>query len=326
MNDYPIFGIRNLGNTCYINSVIQCLRHTPDLYLYLHSEKFKKDLMRYYKQNENIEEAILVESFSNIVKKTVNLPPKTVIRPEDFIRKFDEKFHEIALIPQDSHEALNFLLDQFHNMTSHKVKIDLLNMTKEGAKSWKKFYEKDFSEIISLFYGQLETVITCNQCKHKTITYAPFNDFNIELTQNLLKSIKLLFSEEDVEKRCEKCNTEENIEMTKKQMISMFPQYLIIQVKRFQFGMQGLRKIDGPLEVSDMIDISKYHAYKNRYGIYQLYAGIIHLGSPTFGHYISFCKTNDFWYKYDDDSVNQLSPKELEYLKNNAYVLFYKKL
>lgn len=318
-NNFPLFSVRNLGNTCYINSIIHCLRHNKDLHIYLTSEKFKREL-----KNKRL---TLIESFSNIILQTQNIPQRTVIRPVSFIKKFDKQFHEVALIPQDAPEAINFILDRFHSAISKNVRITKIsNITTQSSESWKKFYQKDFSEIINIFFGQYEILVKCNKCNHLSKSYAPFNDIQIELSKNLMRSLDIFLTEEDVEKRCENCSTEQNVDMTKKYSISMFPQHLIIQIKRFKYINNRILKVNGSIDIPELIDLSKYYAYKNRYGMYALYAGIVHKGSPTFGHYTAFCKSNDFWWEYDDDTITQINPRHLKQLKENAYVLFYKKL
>lgn len=317
-----LFGIRNMGNTCYINCVIQCLRHCKDFKEYLLSQKFIEDLDKKLIQTDN--KVILIESFANIIRKTLSTPQKMIVIPESFIKKFTYHFRQIALSQNDSHEALIFLLDLFHEMISRPVKITrVTNISIEAKKSWEQFYSKNFSYIIKIFFGQHETQILCKQCKHISKTFVPFNHLDVEFSNNLIKSIEQNFIAEEVDRKCEECNHNKAL---KKTLISMLPNNLILQIKRFKYTNRGIVKKNGAIDIPEMLDLSKYYVYQNRYGLYNLYAGIVHYGTPNSGHYISFCKSDDFWYKYDDEHVSKITPPDLEYFKQNAYVLFYKKL
>ena len=319
--DNSIFGIRNMGNTCYINSLIHCLRYNKDLKHYLQSDRFKENLKA---------PRSLIDSFSNIIRQTEDIEPKTVIRPESFIQKFDRDFNEIATNPQDAHEALLFLLDKFHSAISRKVKISKSSqhIDTECSENWKLFFEKDYSEIIRIFYGQSKTSLICSKCNNVSNSFSPMNHLQVDVRGALRDSIRLFFENENVEKRCEKCSTEENIDHTKQTKISISPKYLILQIKRFQWTPQGrLVKIAGRIEIPELIDLSEYYCYQNKTIAYELYGGVIHHGSPTFGHYISYCKNGNEWLQYDDDTVHTLNnPKKLDFLKSNSYILFYKEI
>lgn len=323
----PLFGFRNMGNTCYINSVLQCLRHNDELIKYLLSEKLNIDVNRKLKKNKiEKKELILIQSFGNILKQTMSGNVARIVRPLSFIKKFDNEFSQIALNPQDAHEALNFLLDNFHENISRSVKIEKVsNISSDSADNWKSFYEKNYSNIIDIFFGQMKTKTQCINCKDISNSYAPFNDLQLDLYPNIINSIKAYFSGEEVEKRCEKCSPDENVKMIKSSLISIPPLHLIVQVKRFQFTERGLIKKNQSIEIPELLDLTDFYDYPNRYAIYTLYAGIIHLGSPHFGHYISFCKNGDFWFKYDDETVTKINSNELQSLKQNSYILFFKK-
>ena len=58
--------------------------------------------------------------------------------------------------------------------------------------------------------------------------------------------------------------------------------------------------------------------------IYDLYGVVNHFGSMSFGHYTAYCKNNDKWFLYDDDSIIEVENLE-EIVSDAAYVLFYKK-
>ena len=46
-----------------------------------------------------------------------------------------------------------------------------------------------------------------------------------------------------------------------------------------------------------------------------------HTGSCNSGHYTSYCKNNNNWYEFNDNTVIKINNLNL----NNAYCLFYKK-
>ena len=54
---------------------------------------------------------------------------------------------------------------------------------------------------------------------------------------------------------------------------------------------------------------------------YELYSICNHTGSCNSGHYTSYCKNDNKWYEFNDNTVIKI--KELN--KTNAYCLFYKK-
>jgi ubiquitin C-terminal hydrolase len=41
--DQPTSGLANLGNTCYMNAVIECLRHCSPFMRYLFGQEFHED-------------------------------------------------------------------------------------------------------------------------------------------------------------------------------------------------------------------------------------------------------------------------------------------
>lgn len=77
-------GLKNLGNTCFMNSAIQCLSHTMDLTMYFLLNKFSKEINR---NNKNGTKGKMAEAYYELVKE-LWLGRKNVISPWDFRQIF----------------------------------------------------------------------------------------------------------------------------------------------------------------------------------------------------------------------------------------------
>ena len=104
-------GIKNLGNTCFMNSIIQCLNSTYSLVDYFISGQFRKDLNR---TNELGFKGEIADEFSVIVSASWSGHCKTIAprRFKNILGQFNQQF--ISNEQQDAQELLLFLLDGLH--------------------------------------------------------------------------------------------------------------------------------------------------------------------------------------------------------------------
>ena len=173
-------GLENLGNTCYMNSALQCLSNTFDLTKYFLLKYYMNDINRGNKLGSN---GKIVNEYYNLIKSMwCGKEPK--IAPKEFISKFQNEKKQLAgYRQQDSQEFLSLLLDQLHedlNRISNKPYIELLEKQPNedditASKRWWDLHKKrEDSIIIDLFNGQLKSVTTCQVCGKSSITYDPF--------------------------------------------------------------------------------------------------------------------------------------------------------
>lgn len=328
MNEKNINGLKNLGNTCYINSVLQCLNYTMDMTEYFISDNYLKDI----KNKEK--ESIILTSYINLIKGLSKLD-KT-IAPVTFVKNF-KTIHKYSFEQQDSHEALITLIDDIHRGINREVKMKIIDDEKENLSkiSWKNFFEKDYSEIINIFYGQFYSHIKCS-CSYISPNYEPFccisceiPNFNNMIEMKLDDCLESFFLDEELntDYSCTKCK--KNDKLIKKLSINRLPNNLIIHLKRFITledgnSIKNNRRISFPiyLSLSNYVDsiISKKDT------IYHLYAIINHIGTISSGHFYSYCQTESGkWSCFNDDDVDDIEKGELK-KNNNAYILFYKKI
>ncbi|KAG1137467.1 hypothetical protein G6F37_011794 [Rhizopus arrhizus] len=164
---YPrgLHGLKNLGNTCYMNSAIQCLSNTPLLTQWFLKDIYKKDINR---SNPLGLQGELAGAYAELVKSIWSTNNMT-ISPFAF-KKIFEKFnsHFSGYEQQDSQEFLGFLLDGLHedmNRISDKPYIEIPDFEDESKENeiashfWEHHKARNDSIIVDLFQGQFKNII-----------------------------------------------------------------------------------------------------------------------------------------------------------------------
>lgn len=329
-NTLGLSGLENIGNTCYMNSVLQCLSATDMLNQYLRTKMFKNDL------KNGINRMIIKDKKSKIVNFddiSYEIPKfKTKYRFKNSItyrlyqlikllwnincdvipRKFKTTLDE--LIPnfrgnsqQDSHEFLSIILDSLHEEFKTDIdiietkqpdnidynKIDILD---NGIKFYTNFIKKNHSIILDIFYGIFLFEIKCLTCGNYNYNYEPFNTIELDLndSSNINDCFIKNLSSSEVDYSCSKCNGKSNINRAiKTQSIFLLPNKLCIQLKRFKkTETRGGVHIQ---KINNQIDFPLINLQlKQFYNLdehsYDLYGIVNHSGSPSGGHYISYTK------------------------------------
>lgn len=120
-----ISGLKNLGNSCYLNSILQCLS-SLDLFRtwIINDESFKPQLKKNAHRFKNESVTLkLCELFNHIWKNYDTVSPRSL---KKIMGQVCDQFQNTE--QQDSHEFLNSLLDTVHEETCEKVVIDFKNI------------------------------------------------------------------------------------------------------------------------------------------------------------------------------------------------------
>lgn len=173
-------GLNNLGNTCFMNSALQCLAHTLPLTCYYLSGKYAEELNL---TNPLGMKGVLARTYANFLMKYWN-PNTTTLAPtllKSVIGKFAPNFQGYA--QQDAQELLGFLLDGLHE-DNNRIKKKPYTPVVEGDdgendstvadNAWKRLKLRDDSIVLDLFQGQYRSRLECPVCGHVSKTFDPF--------------------------------------------------------------------------------------------------------------------------------------------------------
>jgi ubiquitin C-terminal hydrolase len=324
-------GIHNIGNTCFINAILQCLYSINDFNKYFSD---LNNIKLINKGNKNYESYKCIISNLHLIMSSLNRkndPSNHVKEICESLKNLSVNGDNIALNisnfneHNDSEEFLSFLFDKIEDYTVDNRLIDLNENVIENEHFYNQF-KKKYNIIIDLFKIQYITQYKCLSCNK--LTNLNFNNYinKIELSisnKNIISLEKALdyYTKTKImeEYHCDKCKA---IGQAKERtLITLSPKYLIIQLNRFN---NDGSKINKNIQIPGRFSMNDYcHVKKN--DIYKLISVTCHIEFNLFsGHYISVLRgKKNKWYMCDDDSVNECSNTDI--IHKNGYILFYKK-
>ena len=326
-------GLKNYGNTCFCNVVMQSI---------VTNKQFFKKLSLYYDKLINKEQKVIDSTFSalyNFYQSVYFYLNKNSSLSSSHLQTLSVLFDPYQK-QNDTHEFLLFLLNKLHEeclLLQEEFK-DLLKLEEEtDEENWEevkkdgkrmklmnKSNEFPISIIKTFFGGTLKHETTRQGVSLSESRIDPFYAITIDSKESSLEgNIDIYFSKKTVDKG-----------LYQKSYIENLPEIFIIQLKSYYYdkNTKTVNKDYKKVTYNDSLSIkeswispSQANFLKNKK--YELTSIIVHQGKTVNeGHYVCFCKeeidNKSRWLYINDKQI--LNVNFVDVSNHRPYILLYK--
>ncbi|CAF1201753.1 unnamed protein product [Rotaria magnacalcarata] len=209
-----LYGLKNCGNTCYINAIVQCLCHTEQLALYMLRKTYEHDM-------RNIKNSIVdypnssqqstgfkvtktfVQIFQALWNNSSNTTSKLLYDFKSILSNLNKQYSGNE--QNDAQEFSLFLINTIHdelnlanaqrqrqktkNSFSSTIASCSIASSELAHRAWSEYSDANLSIITSTFSAQLHSTLRCNQCKQESKTFEPYLLLSLPIPQKIIKPV-----------------------------------------------------------------------------------------------------------------------------------------
>ena len=330
-------GLENLGNSCYMNAVLQVLAQTQDLVNYMMSERSTQEVS----VNTRLEaRGPVAEELTQLLRIIWSRRPHNVA-PNRFRAAISARHKDFGdMQMHDAHEFLILLLEWLHTDLKPAVapaaplpvsSADIANV-ENGGQIWRQLQQTHGSIVTQLFYGLQKSTLQCTACGFESATFEPFSLLSLPLRSPTVGRASLqhcldqyLHRDLIADWSCPKCKNRHDA--YKKLDLWGLPPVLIFHLKRFSFADNTASKADAhvsfPMRDLDMSQLSTGPRSSTHSMVYDLYGVVEHHGSQNNGHYTAYCFNQpvNSWFSMNDAITKKSDITRVQHA--TAYLLCY---
>ncbi|XP_066261095.1 ubiquitin carboxyl-terminal hydrolase 8-like [Euwallacea similis] len=306
-------GLVNIKNTCYMNTILQCLKCIPIVSSLMHSN-YNKFITRHPPQ--------IINEFGTAIQALCDGTEsnRKVFRPSAFydtVCKLDQIYKKGN--HEDCMEFFLFLFNRLNDDCSYDIKTKRVMIERE--KAWYSQLQGRTSLWVDLFYHQFRCTKICQSCHLKADSYETDNTLMLPvpyrpgLTMVHLRDLINEYQEDNqiLDYKCSKC---QNLGVVNTKEVVVAPEILVIVLKRYyQDEYQESRKNNV------CVDFDFNFTFGNN--SYTLYSVAEHRGTMEHGHYFAHGILNDsIWVELNDERTSRYNG-DWDNIRGSVCAFFY---